>query len=228
MSIYSVYVLSRAGGLIFNSELHWPSVEVERTYSFPLPLVLKVSDRSDKSVEVAFGERDGVRIGHVIQGINSVVVRGSTLEDGRNVFDVVGDESNYPLAVKFGRPRPTPNELMTLMSTFHSMYAISCQLSPEVKSSGIQVLETEGFRLHALQTLSGVKFIVLTDTKVTLQSHIAAPVEFLLRKIYEAYADFALKNPFYIMDQPIRCSLFDQQIRFVCEQVERGNYTALT
>lgn len=43
----------------------------------------------------------------------------------------------------------------------------------------------------------GIKFIVLADPR---QSGIDA----LLRKIYEIYSDFALKNPFYSLEMPIR------------------------
>lgn len=46
-------------------------------------------------------------------------------------------------------------------------------------------------------SLSGIKFIVLADPR---QSGIDA----LLRKIYEVYSDFALKNPFYSLEMPIR------------------------
>ena len=42
-----------------------------------------------------------------------------------------------------------------------------------------------------------MKFIVLTDPKQT-------GMDSLLRKVYEIYADFALKNPFYSLDMPIR------------------------
>ena len=48
----------------------------------------------------------------------------------------------------------------------------------------------------------GVKFIVIADNK-------QQKVEELLRKIYELYADYVLKNPFYSLDMPIR---------FVCTQ----------
>lgn len=50
---------------------------------------------------------------------------------------------------------------------------------------------------HCLFHLLGIKFIVLADPR---QSGIDA----LLRKIYEIYSDFALKNPFYSLEMPIR------------------------
>ena len=52
-----------------------------------------------------------------------------------------------------------------MASMFHSLYAISVQLSPEVGSSGIQKLEADTFTLHCHQTVTGVKFIVITDPK---------------------------------------------------------------
>ena len=36
-----------------------------------------------------------------------------------------------------------------------------------------------------------------------------AGMEALLKIIYELYTDFVLKNPFYEMEMPIRCELFD-------------------
>lgn len=43
-----------------------------------------------------------------------------------------------------------------------------------------------------------MKFVVLADPR-------QAGIEALLRKIYEIYSDFALKNPFYSLEMPIRC-----------------------
>ena len=51
----------------------------------------------------------------------------------------------------------------------------------------------------------GIKFIIISDTK-------QQKVEELLRKIYELYSDYVLKNPFYSLDMPIR---YDLKVRFV-------------
>ncbi|XP_009877820.1 PREDICTED: trafficking protein particle complex subunit 4 [Charadrius vociferus] len=86
------------------------------------------------------------------------------------------------------------------------LFAIGSQLSPEVGSSGIEMLETDTFKLHCFQTLTGIKFVVLADPR-------QAGIDSLLRKIYEIYSDFALKNPFYSLEMPIRCELFDQNLK---------------
>ena len=43
----------------------------------------------------------------------------------------------------------------------------------------------------------GVKFIAITDK-------LQQKVPDLLRKIYELYSDYVLKNPFYSLDMPIK------------------------
>jgi hypothetical protein len=47
-------------------------------------------------------------------------------------------------------------------------------------------------------------------------------VDLLLRRIYELYSDFALKNPFYSLEMPIRCDLFDSNLQAVLEQIEKS------
>lgn len=51
-------------------------------------------------------------------------------------------------------------------------------------------------------------------------SHTA--LEPLLKKIYELYADFALKNPFYSLEMPIRCELFDTNLQALLEQADKN------
>lgn len=57
MAIFSVYVLNRAGGLIYHYDHHTPKTELEQTYTYPLDIVL----REDDKLVVIFGERDGIK-----------------------------------------------------------------------------------------------------------------------------------------------------------------------
>lgn len=45
--------------------------------------------------------------------------------------------------------------------------------------------------------MTGIKFIVIADPRQTC-------VDVFIKRLYEIYADFALKNPFYSLDMPIR------------------------
>jgi hypothetical protein len=118
------------------------------------------------------------------------------------------------VTIKFGRSRLNGNEKLILASIFHSMYAIACQLAPELNSTGIRELETDQFKLHCFQSITGIKFIALTDTR-------QVNVDAFLKRSYEIYSDYALKNPFYSLDQPIWCPLFQQTVQQAIDSLER-------
>uniref|UniRef100_A0A663M1H1 Trafficking protein particle complex subunit n=1 Tax=Athene cunicularia TaxID=194338 RepID=A0A663M1H1_ATHCN len=79
--------------------------------------------------------------------------------------------------------------------------AVTCNLLPDEAA--------------APQRYDGIKFVVLADPR-------QAGIDSLLRKIYEIYSDFALKNPFYSLEMPIRCELFDQNLKLALEVAEKA------
>ncbi|XP_070659622.1 trafficking protein particle complex subunit 4 isoform X1 [Bos indicus] len=167
------------------------------------------------ALSLAFRFCSQLRVGHAVLAINGVDVNGKYTADGKEVLEYLGNPANYPVSIRFGRPRLTSNEKLMLASMFHSLFAIGSQLSPEQGSSGIEMLETDTFKLHCFQTLTGIKFVVLADPR-------QAGIDSLLRKIYEIYSDFALKNPFYSLEMPIRCELFDQNLKLALEVAEKA------
>ncbi|PRP79266.1 hypothetical protein PROFUN_14249 [Planoprotostelium fungivorum] len=99
------------------------------------------------------------------------------------------------------------NDYLRYGSIFHGLYTISSQLSPVPSpsggnSSGIQLLQTDTFRLFAYQIPTGVKIYAITEPT-------ANGIDAILKQVYVLYTDFVLKNPFYIIEQPIRCEQFD-------------------
>ena len=138
---------------------------------------------------------------------------GKFLASGESIKEFLKKEENYPVSLKFGKSKLTTNERIMLASMFHSMFAIACKLSPVENSSGIETIEAESFKLFCYQTPTGIKFIVLTDPR---QNNMDA----FLRKIYKLYADFAMKNPFYSLEMPIRCELFDIGIQNLLEETQ--------
>ncbi|PNF16731.1 Trafficking protein particle complex subunit 4 [Cryptotermes secundus] len=212
MVIYGVYIVSKSGGLIFNHDHNIPKTETEKTFSFPLDIKLQYEN---KKVVVAFGQRDGIMVGHVLTAVNGTPVTGRQLDDGKDVFDVLENEELFPLNLKFERPKMTTNEKIFLASMFYPLFAIASQLSPEPRSSGIEVLEADTFKLHCFQTLTGVKFMIVAEPNQT-------GMDVLLKRIYELYADYALKNPFYSLEMPIRCELFDTNLQNLLEQIEKS------
>ena len=71
--------------------------------------------------------------------------------------------------------------------------------------SGIEVLETENFRLQCFSTLTGMKFLLFTEPQ-------QPNVDAILRRVYELYTDYVMKNPFYQMEMPVRCEAFDRKL----------------
>lgn len=57
MAIFSVYILNRAGGLIYHYDHVSPKSETEQAFSYPLDIVL----REDDKLVVIFGERDNIK-----------------------------------------------------------------------------------------------------------------------------------------------------------------------
>ncbi|KFX92537.1 hypothetical protein V490_05332 [Pseudogymnoascus sp. VKM F-3557] len=117
-----------------------------------------------------------------------------------------------------GLQKLSTNEYIILAGTFHSVHALTTRLHPLQHNtprgslldrpeppSGIEVLETENFRLQCFETLTGTKFLIFTEP--TQQN-----VDSILKKIYELYADYVMKNPFYQVDNPVRCEVFDRKL----------------
>lgn len=205
MVIYSVYIISKSGGLIYSYDHTVNSSTIEKTFSYPLDFKLEYINQR---VQVVFGQRDGIKVGHSVLAINGEQLNGRKLNDKDVLDEILVDEQNYPINIKFGIQKLSANEKIFLASMFHSMYAIAAYQIYNVKSidgktkqtssSGIESLENDLFKLHCFQTVTGVKFLILTDLNPVLQK------DLLLRKIYELYSDYVLKNPFYSLDMPIR------------------------
>ncbi|CAJ0953493.1 unnamed protein product [Ranitomeya imitator] len=154
MAIFSVYVVNKAGGLIYQLDNQSPRSETEKTFSFPLDLVLKVHD---ERVLVSFGQRDGIKVGHAILSINGIDVNGRYTAEGKEVLEYLGappPTTRSPSALDDPGLLPMRNLCWPPCST-RELFAIGSQLSPEPGSSGIEMLETDTFKLHCFQTLTG-------------------------------------------------------------------------
>ncbi|KAK0717045.1 Sybindin-like protein [Lasiosphaeria miniovina] len=122
-----------------------------------------------------------------------------------------------------GLNKISTNDYLVLAGTFHGVHAITSRLNP-VKNpanrasasaggmltrpdppSGLEVLESENFRLQCFTTLTGVKFLLFTDTT-------QANVDQTIRRVYDMYSDYVMKNPFYQLEMPIRCDMYDRKL----------------
>ncbi|TDZ61892.1 Transport protein particle subunit trs23 [Colletotrichum trifolii] len=119
------------------------------------------------------------------------------------------------------------NDYLVLAGTFHGVHAITARLNPlhsqQVAAaaaanaaaggvpnrleppSGLEVMETENFRLQCFNTMTGTKFLLFTDTTQT-------NIDVILRRIYDLYSDYVMKNPFYQLEMPIRCEMYERKL----------------
>ena len=122
----------------------------------------------------------------------------------------------------------TTNDYLVLAGTFHGVHAITRSLTPKVPiissssaqgtsgrswsypdpssaPSGIESLESSFFRLTVFQTLSGTKFLLFTDPSMP-------NTDVLMKGVYERYADYVCKNPFWQMEMPIRIESWESAV----------------
>lgn len=154
-------------------------------------------------------------MGHVLTAANGIAITGRELEDGRDILEMLEQPENFPITLKFSRAKMTTNEKIFLASMFYPLFAIASQLSPEPRSSGIEILEADTFRLYCYQTLTGIKFMIVAEPS-------QPGMEIFLKRVYDLYADYALKNPFYALEMPIRCELFETNLQTLLETVEKS------
>lgn len=114
MAIYSIYILSKSGGLIYQYDHTVFKVEIEKTWNYPLDIQLT---EQNKRIFVSFGQRDGVTVGHILLAINGIQLNGVIMDDGKEVMTYLADKSNFPLVLKFGKPKLSTNEKIFLGTT---------------------------------------------------------------------------------------------------------------
>lgn len=65
----------------------------------------------------------------------------------------------------------------------------------------MELIEADTFKLYCFAAPTGTKFFMLSDTQ-------QQNLDQLSKAIYELYADYVMKNPFYEVEMPIHCDLF--------------------
>ena len=111
------------------------------------------------------------------------------------------------------------NDRIRLSSTFHTMHAISAEIVPypakeapnellsEQPKFGIEEIVTNTFTLKCLNTITGIKFILISQGADKIKDQ-----DTVLKMIYTIYSDYVNKNPFQEADQPIKSDIFDEKV----------------
>ena len=114
-----------------------------------------------------------------------------------------------------GRGGLDTNAQLRLASVWHSLHAISRKVAPVSGGGGIESMECDTFDLYCFQAETGMK-IFITTTKGVVDARGA------LRRVHQAYCDYALKNPFYEIEMPVNCDLFDAAIANIADAINRA------
>lgn len=103
------------------------------------------------------------------------------------------------------------NDHITLASSFFGLFAIANEASPIGScSSGIKTIGTTKSNVACFESQTGTKFLISSDKSVDYTK-----LSVILNRVYRAYADFALKNPFTLPDQPLRASKFEELVQSI-------------
>ncbi|EFY88669.1 Trappc4 protein [Metarhizium acridum CQMa 102] len=108
---------------------------------------------------------------------------------------------------------PWRESLEGFAAHIHSVHAITARLNPikpitphpgtngvairPEPSSGLEVLETENFRLQCFNTMTGTKFLLFTDST-------QANVDVTIRRIYDLYSDYRSVKEWCVPSPPLQ------------------------
>lgn len=140
------------------------------------------------------------------------------------------------------------NDYLVLAGTLHGAHAIATRLKPDgsksshddphtvnsnilvsgkahtpnVNKLGLANIDTDLFSLYVFQTLTGVKFIIITSpvgavtvTQAGSPSALQKQLEVasnIYKQCYMYYCDYVMKDPFYSLDMPIKSSMFESKV----------------
>lgn len=157
----------------------------------------------------------------------------------------------YQTDLNPGLARLSANDYLVLAGTMHGVHAIASKLSPQESkkgsedatthnaailasgkarcpnsnSLGLEHIDTDMFSLYVFQTLTGIKFLIVTSP-VDGAKQLGAPgvsqgviqqmvkgVGAAYKELYQYYCDYVMKNSFYSLEMPIKCALFDEKVK---------------
>ena len=118
----------------------------------------------------------------------------------------------YQNDISVPRAGTSANDKIRWASTFHALSSMASQISPNKteRARGIEMVNFGEFTLHCKHTQTGLQILLVSGAHVSLK--MAGEV---LNAVYQVYADYALKNPFYSIDMPIRLCGFNRGIKQV-------------
>ncbi|KAL4996781.1 Longin-like domain-containing protein [Aspergillus recurvatus] len=189
MPVYSLIIINKAGGLIYQREFQ-PGLRKLSTNDY---LVLA-------------GTFHGVHA--ITRSITPKLPNPLSPTSSIPTSSGAGTSSPSPLPSTPTPPASSNHAHTATLSTTtltpsSSSNPATTYPNPHLPVTGLETLETDKFRLTCFQTLTGTKFLLFTDPLMD-------NVDVVMKGIYEIYADYVMKNPFYQIEMPVRCERFER------------------
>lgn len=141
MKVYSLYILNKAGGLVYQNDIHPELNKLTANDYLVLAGTLHGTHAIASNLTPSFHQ--GVEITSSVTG---TVANPSAA--------TVGATPSSTTSVSAAATLPASNA--ALMSTG------KCQ-NPNTNKTGLQSIETDNFNLYIFQSLTGIKFIIITS-----------------------------------------------------------------
>ncbi|CAI5758938.1 unnamed protein product [Candida verbasci] len=164
MKVYSILILNKAGGLIYQNE---------------------ISSGLNK-----LSANDYLVLAGTLHGVHAI---------GSKLSQSISTTNNLK----------NTEELNSIQNS--NILSFGKALNPNNNKSGLQSIETDFFNLYNFQTVSGLKFIIITSPNDNFENFETSNEIF--RKLYILYSDYVMKDPFYSLDMPIKSILFDKNVK---------------
>ncbi|GAM29007.1 hypothetical protein SAMD00019534_121830, partial [Acytostelium subglobosum LB1] len=123
---------------------------------------------------------------------------------------------------EWNRKKPSSNLAEEQKLLFGMLYSLKSFLSkssprPMDPSTAFHCFKTTTYKLHFYETLSSVKFIILTDPNTP-------DLRDELKKVYSTvFIDYVIKNPLYEPNSIIKCELFITHLNQMIKQIPYYN-----
>lgn len=187
MTIYSLYIINKAGGLIYQNDIN-PGL----------------SRLSANEYLVMAGTLHGVFA--IASRLTPTALKVSTSSSGSSATSSITSSNNSISQL---------NSNSTILSNYSkgalnvvSNSNTSGLRSVDTKYFSIYIFQTlPGLKFLLITSPNGISSSSGGDLNRN-----AELAESVLRRIYSIYSDYVMKNPFYSLDMPIRVDLFDQKV----------------
>uniref|UniRef100_A0A7S4P1M2 Trafficking protein particle complex subunit n=1 Tax=Paramoeba aestuarina TaxID=180227 RepID=A0A7S4P1M2_9EUKA len=130
------------------------------------------------------------------------------------IFNRRGDCLFYQQWDRTNAPLSLAEEQKLMFGLIYSLKSFVSKSSPQTGDT-FKYYKTSTYKLHFFESLTGIKFILLTEPG-------AGDLSATLKEIYNNYVRFCTKNPLYKIGDPIKCDLFSQSLQAQIQKLKSG------